>query len=42
MVRQHHQLNSHESEHTLTDNEAREAWGPAVYGVAKNWTQLSN
>ena len=27
---------------TPTDSEAREAWGPAVHGVAKNWTQLSN
>ena len=36
----HHWLNGHEFEPTLWDVKNREAWCPAVHGVAKNQTQL--
>ena len=42
MVGWHHQLNGHEFEQTLGDVKDREAWCVAVYGVAKNWTQLKS
>ena len=34
----HHQLNKHESEQTLGDNEGREAWCAAVHTVTKSQT----
>ena len=40
MVGWHHQLNGHEFEQTLGGDEggdAREAWHPAVHGVAKRY-----
>ena len=42
MVRYHHQLNGHEFEQTQEIVKDREAWCVTVYGVAKNWTQLSH
>ena len=42
MVGWHHQLNGHEFEQTLGDNEGQEAWPAAVHGVAKNRTGLSD
>ena len=38
MVGWHHQLNGHEFEQTLGDDEDREAWHTAVLEVAKSWT----
>ena len=38
MVGWHHQLNGHEFEQTLGDDEGREAWGDVVHRVAKNRT----
>ena len=40
MVGWYHQLNGHEFEQTLGDNEGQEAWSAAVDGAAKSWTQL--
>ena len=37
MVEWHHQLNGHEFEQTLGNNEGREAWRAAVHGVTKSW-----
>ena len=37
MVGWHHQLNGHEFEQTLGNNEGREAWRAAVHGVTKSW-----
>ena len=34
----HHQLNGHEYEQTLGDNEGQGAWCIAVHGVVKSWT----
>ena len=42
MIGWHHQLNGHEFEQTLGNNEGWEAWRGAVHGVAKSQTPLSN
>ena len=42
MVGRHCQLNGHEFEQALGDGEGQEAWHPAVHGVTKNWTRLSD
>ena len=42
MVREHHQLNGHESEQLRGTVKDRGAWHAAVHGVAESWTQLSN
>ena len=39
MVGWHHQLSGHEMKEMMKD---REAWHPAVHGVAKSWTRLSD
>ena len=41
MVRQHHQLNEHESEQIPGDSE-EETWCAAVHGVTKSWTRFSD
>ena len=42
MVGWHHPLNRHEFEQTLGDDGDMEAWGAAVHGVTKSWTQMSD
>ena len=42
MVGWHHQLDGHEFEQAPGVVMNREAWGAAVHGVAKSWTQLSD
>ena len=42
MVREHHQLNGHESEQLWGTVKDRGAWHAAVHGVAESWTRLSN
>jgi len=42
MVGWHHQLNGHESEQTLGDNERQEALHAAVHEVTKSRTQPRN
>ena len=42
MVGWHHELKGHEFEQTLGDNEGREAWHAAFYGVTKSQTQLGD
>ena len=42
MVGWHHQLNEHEFEQALGDDEGQEAWRAAVHGVAKSQTRLND
>ena len=42
MVGWHHRVNGHEFEQAPGVGDDREAWCAAVYGVAKNRTQLGN
>ena len=38
----HQQLNGHEFEQTPGDSEEQKAWRPAVHGITKSQTQLSD
>ena len=38
----HHRYNGHGLGQTSGNGEGSEAWHAAVYGVAKNWTQLGD
>ena len=42
MVGWHHQLNGHEFEQALGDDEGQGAWRATVHGVANSWTRLSD
>ena len=42
IVEWHHQLNGHEFEQSSGDMKDRETWHPAVHGVMKSQTWLSN
>ena len=42
MVGWNHQLNEHEFEQALGDDEGQEAWRAAVHGVAKSQTRLND
>ena len=42
MVGQNHQLNEHEFEQALGDDEGQEAWRAAVHGVAKSQTRVND
>ena len=38
----HHWLDGHDFEQALRVGNGREAWSASVYGLTKNWTQVSN
>ena len=42
MVGWHQRLNGHDLAQTPGDREGQEAWHPAVHGVTKSQTQLSD
>ena len=42
MVGWHHQLNGHELSKLREIVKDRGTWHAAVYGVSKNWTQMSD
>ena len=42
MVRQHHQLNGHEFEQTLGDNEGQGSPVLVLQSMGQSWTQLSD